>query len=189
MTTSTNLIKHIRTQGHEELLDEYERLSEIEVLNGSNKKRGFKRKLEDAMACDSPLKTLDGHFAKQAKYSLHSCVQNERRTRLTKMLVKCMLPITIVDNENFKEYINYLDPSFTIPQAYTVKHTVLKELTCTVYENLIKKIDTMPHINIALDLWSDATCRGFNGINIHGIDNNWQMCKHSICFEYLGNII
>jgi hypothetical protein len=100
-----------------------------------------------------------------------------------------MLPITIVDNENFKEYINYLDPSFTIPQGYTVKHTVLKELTCTVYENLIKKLDTIPHINIALDLWSDATCRGFNGINIHGIDNNWEMCKHSIGFEYLGNNI
>jgi hypothetical protein len=83
LTTSTNLIKHIRTQGHEDLLDEYEKLCEVEILNGSNKKKGFKRKLEVDLACDSPLKTLDGHFAKQAKYSLHSCVQNERRTRLT----------------------------------------------------------------------------------------------------------
>jgi hypothetical protein len=46
-----------------------------------------------------------------------------RSGKLVKMLVKCMLPISIVDNPGFREFINYIDPSFTIPSRKTIKVT------------------------------------------------------------------
>jgi hypothetical protein len=151
------LIKHIRTNGHEDLSEEYDRLEEVQPKSKATpNKSAVKRKLNEIS--DSPLKTLDGHVTKHTKYDVNSSAQNERRT---KMVVKCMLPITLVDNLAFRDYINYMDPSFTVPQSYTVKHTVLKELSTIVYEKLSEKLDSLAHINVALDLWSDATSRVF----------------------------
>jgi hypothetical protein len=39
-----------------------------------------------------------------------------------------MLPISIVEHRGFKEYLTYLDPSFTMPSRARIKDTGLPKL-------------------------------------------------------------
>ena len=40
---------------------------------------------------------------------------NLRSHCLFKLIVKCMQPLSIVESEDFKEFVVTLDPSFTMP--------------------------------------------------------------------------
>jgi hypothetical protein len=53
---------------------------------------------------------------------------NFRFLRICIMLTRCMLPISIVEHRGFKEYLTYLDPSFTMPSRARIKDTGLPKL-------------------------------------------------------------
>lgn len=125
-------------------------------------------RLEDSPVA-SPLSCIiDTNIARQMKYSVNSSVQKERFAKLLKMLVKCMLPISIVENAAFREYIEYLDPSFNIPSVYTIKYKGLTELAVHVDNELVAALAKFRYVNIALDLWCDATMRSFIGFVAQG---------------------
>lgn len=88
-------------------------------------------------------------------------------------MVQCMLPISIVDTPAFREYMNYIDPSFTIPSRKGIKDSFLPKLKENV-ENKIKTIlKTIKHPNVCTDFWSDSTARPFNGFVFQGIDDQF----------------
>jgi len=41
------------------------------------------------------------------------------------MIVKCMLPISLVEKEGFMEYVEYLNPSFSMPTRNRIRDTEL----------------------------------------------------------------
>lgn len=137
--------------------------------------RPAKRLRFDSNGADSPVSTPLGspnvfkmNITRQLKYSMNSNVQKERFSKLLKMLIKCMLPISIVENAAFREYIEYLDPSFNMPSVYTVKYKGLSELSLRVEIELSSALSKLRYINIALDLWTDATMRSFIGFVAQG---------------------
>ena len=101
-----------------------------------------------------------------------------------------MLPVSLVDNSAFREYINYLDPSFSIPSRKTIKDSSLPKLKECI-ENKIKVImSNIKHPNVCTDLWTDSIARPFNGFVFQGIDNDWQLKTFTCAFDYIeGNII
>ena len=106
------------------------------------------------------------------------------------MLVKCMLPISIVENSGFKEFINYLDPCFNLPTRYTIKKSGLTNLKNFVDAKNIEILSIVPWVNVSCDGWSDETMRCWNGYYAQGIDNNWEMQNIPIAFkEVKGNFL
>ncbi len=59
------------------------------------------------------------------KYKYNSPIQTERVYRLMKMTTGFMLPVSIVEKELFREYINFIKPSFAIPSRSSIKNTIL----------------------------------------------------------------
>jgi hypothetical protein len=47
-----------------------------------------------------------------------------------------MLPISLVENEGFRDYISYLDPSFNIPSRSKVKNTGIPNLKLAVQNEI-----------------------------------------------------
>jgi hypothetical protein len=88
------------------------------------------------------------------------------------MLTRCMLPISIVEHPGFKEYLTYLDPSFTMPTRARIKDTGLPKLKSFVQEKIKGVFTRIRHLNTSFDLWSDVTMRGFNGYIAQGIDDD-----------------
>jgi len=100
-----------------------------------------------------------------------------------------MLPISIVDNPGFREYINYIDPSFTIPSRKTIKDTSLPKMKEAVETKITNILKTIKHPNVCTDLWSDATARPFNGFVFQGIDDDWNLKTITSAFDYIEGII
>ena len=101
------------------------------------------------------------------------------------MLVKCMLPISIVDNKDFREYIKYLDPSFNMPCRKTVKESILPKMRSQCQEKIKEILKNIPWPNTSMDAWTDSVVRPYNGYIAHGIDNDWNLHTLPIEFEYV----
>ena len=119
------------------------------------------------------------------KYKNNSPLQTERLYKLVSMLVKCLLPISIVENSAFKDYINYIDPSFSIPTRSSVKNSVLPQLKNGCQNKINKILSQIPSVNTSMDAWTDAALRPFNGFVAQGIDVNWILHTIPIEFDYM----
>ena len=108
--------------------------------------------------------------------------------KLVSMLVKCMLPISLVDNNSFREYITFLDPSFSMPTRKRIKDTALPTLKDICLKKNKEVLSNIEMVNICTDLWTDSTARPFNGFIAQGIDNEWKLQTLPIEFEYIEGI-
>jgi hypothetical protein len=99
------------------------------------------------------------------------------------MLAGAMLPISIVENHAFKDYIELLDPSFTMPTRRTVKESILPKLKNLVQSKVKEILKGIPWINTSVDLSTDDTVRPFNGYIAQGISNNWELITLPIEFD------
>jgi hypothetical protein len=99
------------------------------------------------------------------------------------MIVKLMLPISIVEQPGFKEFILKLDPQVTVPNRYSIKTQGLIYLNNIVINKINEIISKCEHINISNDGWTDATARCFDGYIIQSIDNDWNLVTLPIAFR------
>lgn len=121
-----NLRSHLQSQGHENAYSELlakEQERDKSIDSPIQIKTPKKRKL-DFTPNNTPELTPKSFFS-QVKYSKTSLIQKERTNQLTKMVIKCCLPLSIIENEGFKEYLNILDPSFNIPSRITIRNNII----------------------------------------------------------------
>jgi hypothetical protein len=109
-----------------------------------------------------------GVVSMQPKFKVDGVMQQERLLKIVKMIIKCMLPISIVENKGFKEYINYIDSSFHMPCVQTVRDSGLNVLNQLVVDKINARLNSISSLSTSLDLWSDATLRPFNGLICQG---------------------
>ena len=98
------------------------------------------------------------------------------------MLVKCMLPTSIVENEGFKEWVEYMDPCFSLPTRHTIKVTGLPTLRSFVNQVNTDILKDIPWPNVSCDGWGDDVIRSWNGYYVQGISNEWEM--HNIPIDF-----
>jgi hypothetical protein len=79
-----------------------------------------------------------------------------------------MQPISIVEKDGFRELIEYLEPSFSMPSRYKIKENNIPIMREYVNEKIKKELKEIDSINISLDGWSDAIMRCFNGFIAQG---------------------
>jgi hypothetical protein len=101
-----------------------------------------------------------------------------------------MLPLALVENKGFKDFIYNIDPSFLMPTRKTIKSTGVPALKDLVFIKLKNQLQTIQYPNISVDGWSDATARSFNGYVCQGIDDQWNLLTLSVDFRHLpGKIV
>jgi hypothetical protein len=152
----------------------------------------FKRKLQitnenDDPNCSpaTPKKTLINMDAvKQTpKYKRDGPMQLSRFRQLLIMLVRCMLPIFLVERQPFRKFVETLDPSFHMPSRYAVKKTGLPQLRDEIKKKILNGLKSMPWPNIILDGWSDGIMRCFTGYIVQGIDDSWNLVRYTLAFR------
>ena len=101
------------------------------------------------------------------------------------MLVRLMLPVSLIETQAFKEFMKVFDPSFNVPTRNTVKTSGLDNMFNGVQSKIQNILDSMTHVNVSVDGWSDAVIRCYNGYIVQGIDTNWQMHTIPIAFQHV----
>ena len=181
--TNSNLHKHLSIDCtlHKKAKEEYNLAND----NKNKSTPNLKRKLNDEINESTPKKNLLNMNAiiQTPKYQRNSSFQIGRFRQLLLFLVKCMLPISLVERQPFRDFVALLDPSFHMPTRYLVKQTGLPNLRIEIRNKLKNILKSIPWPNISLDGWSDGILRSFNGYIVQGINDNWILVKHTLSFK------
>ena len=105
---------------------------------------------------------------------------------LVKLVAIDLLPLSFVESNNLKDFVDSLEPAFNIPsRKYFVNALMLEEHRLTM-SKVQEFVDSADHIYLTLDIWSNRQMRGFIGITGHfSIDFNLKTvlfcCKRVKC--------
>ena len=112
--TTSNLIGHLKTAGHsainEQYLSEqkiYEELLKSKQTESSGKIK--RNRLFPSSSAQQTLSTFGVSLSKTIKFSKNSASQKLHFDCLVNMLVKCMLPVSIVENLSFGKFFFLLE--------------------------------------------------------------------------------
>ena len=82
------------------------------------------------------------------------------------LIIKCNMPISIVENEHFRHFLSILDHKYTPMARTTVSHALDKKVE-EVKKTLLDRLCTVKTVNLTIDIWSDRRMRAFLGITAH----------------------
>lgn len=109
-----------------------------------------------AAACWS--KTYDSLHPKQ-KLVTDSLVQN--------VIICCGLPVSIVDNPNFKQFLSDIDSKYNPSCRRTVTNSLLPKLLCDMKNKLQNLLDVTSDVSLTADIWTDRRTHSFLGVTVH----------------------
>jgi len=86
---------------------------------------------------------------------------------VTNLIVKCGLPVSIVDNVNFRAFVADLDPNVSVPCRQTVTQTILPQQLTQMREKLQHIIDDSSDVSLTTDIWTDRRAHAFLAVTVH----------------------
>ena len=97
------------------------------------------------------------------------------------LIVNCGLPTWIVDQPNFRLFLNKMDPKFTPPCRQTVTYSILPRLKLATQSKLQELLDNSCDISLTADIWTDRRMHSFLGVTVHTFNNGQPLsCLLSI---------
>lgn len=94
------------------------------------------------------------------------------RSILQDLIVGCSLPLSIVENPYFRNFLNVLDSRYTPVSRTTLTEKLIPDLVTKVKGDIIKALEVQANIAVTTDLWSDRRLRSFLGVTAHVICKN-----------------
>lgn len=86
---------------------------------------------------------------------------------------KC-LPLSLVDDEDFVQLIEYLRPKYRPPKRRNLRRE-LPEAKAVLAAAMKKKIRTIDHFSLTLDAWTSAANRSYIAVTVHGVSTSWVL--------------
>ncbi|CAF4431475.1 unnamed protein product [Rotaria sp. Silwood2] len=164
--TTSNFLKHIKTK-HRFAFDEWKSKHD-RVVNEQNQPK------------------ITNIFNREnEKYSAN----NKRQQLLTNSLIRNLiinmsLPLSIVDNESFMNFMLDVDPKYKMINRRDITRSFLP----IMYKKCIKKLQDIcnrsKYVSLTLDIWSDRRMRSYFGITLHTIIDD-QYKTYVLSFERL----
>jgi len=81
--------------------------------------------------------------------------------------VKSGLPVTIVNDINFRAFVADIDPNISVPCRQTVTQTIQPQQLSIVREKLQKVLDNASDVSLTSDIWTDRRAHAFLTVTVH----------------------
>lgn len=144
----------------------------------------FQRKHRDLYILHSENKeiqpTLTQCIKKSVKYSPSDPKQLEMTNALIMFIAGDLLPLSIVESEEFKNLMEKADTKYQVPSRKHLSSKLLHEKSVEIKNNLVNTLKRAESVCLTIDLWSSRQMRGFLGITGHFI-LDWAMKSVMIC--------
>nr|CAI5850359.1 unnamed protein product [Callosobruchus analis] len=130
----------------------------------------------------SALGSLDAFVVNSRPIGIHKSKQFDKQ--LIKMIVKEYHPLSIVEDKEFKAFVNMLSPGYKLPSRKTISSSLIPQLYECTRENVKLRIRNSLAISITTDSWTSIANQNFVGITAHWI-NEGKMESHLLeCVEF-----
>ncbi|CAF1422957.1 unnamed protein product [Rotaria magnacalcarata] len=160
--TSSNFLKHLKRKHLVEykqvFIEEDEGLPEEGMFEGD----------------DQPITEL----------STNKFKQNRINKAIAKyLIIKCNLPLSMVENNAFREFIKECNIKWNQISAKTLKQNSIAAFTEKVNKTIYEELKAVDHLTLTVDGWCDRRCRSFLGITCHYIDS--KMVPQSCLLDFI----
>ncbi|XP_063400303.1 E3 SUMO-protein ligase ZBED1-like [Mytilus trossulus] len=125
----------------------------------------MKRKHRDLYILHSENKeiqpTLTQCIKKSVKYSPSDPKQLEMTNALIMFIAGDLLPLSIVESEEFKNLMEKADTKYQVPSRKHLSSKLLHEKSVEIKNNLVNTLKRAESVCLTIDLWSSRQMRGF----------------------------
>lgn len=101
--------------------------------------------------------------------------------QLVKMIVKEYHPLRVVEDPEFRKFINMLCPGYKLPSRKTISYSLIPQLFNSTEEILKEKINCATAVCITTDGWTSINNESFTSITAHFIDNDTNLNSNLLC--------
>lgn len=108
----------------------------------------------------------DAHYS-----STHPRQRSLTNSLISNLIVKCCLPISLVDNESFRAFLTSMDPKFVPPCRQTVTYSLLPQMLQQQQAKVRGILDTCTDVSLTADIWTDRTMHAFLAVTAHAFSN------------------
>lgn len=108
--------------------------------------------------------------------------QEKATALLTKFIVKNMLPLSLVDDPSFTEFINFLEPQYKVPCRQT-----FTDRLDGIHVELAKIVDaemvSASAVSVTTDIWTSLTNEPYISFTASYVTSDWQLMSRSLANE------
>jgi hypothetical protein len=98
------------------------------------------------------------------------------------LIVRCNLPLNLVENPGFRDFMKECNFKCEPISAKKLKREVIPAFTNKVLKTIQETLNTVNHLTLTVDGWSDRRCRSFLGVTCHFIDDKMMPQAYLIDF-------
>ena len=95
-------------------------------------------------------------------------------TLIAKLVARDLRPLSIVEDDGFRQLLNYVEPNYQVPSRPHVRN-VCQKLYHSEREHLITKLQAK-HVALRSDLWTSLAVQAYLTVTVHFINEDWMIC-------------
>ncbi|XP_038143273.1 zinc finger BED domain-containing protein 4 [Cyprinodon tularosa] len=118
-----------------------------------------------------------GHRTGVTKFDRHDPRQVLISEAITKMIVHDLQPVSIVENQGFRELLQLLEPRYTPEPQHYIQGQLLPAYAYQAQLATRQAIASAHALSLSLDLWRSQTqtASGYLGVTCHYLASDWQI--------------
>jgi len=115
-------------------------------------------------------------FSKSSVTSTYPVSHHKQKTLTASLvqnvIVKCALPIALLDNVHFRTFLHDMDPSFNPPCRQSVANNIIPQLLEAKREVVRNMLKSQLDAALTVDIWTDRRAHSFIGVTVHSFDTS-----------------
>ncbi len=105
--------------------------------------------------------------------------------QLAKMIVKQYCPFTIVESEEFKKFVQTVNPGYSLPSRKTISSRLIPELYEKCAEQVRDHLRNIRYVTVTTNGWTLINSECYMSITAHFIDEDCRYQSYLLdCFRY-----
>lgn len=93
------------------------------------------------------------------------------------VIVKGQRPLSLVEDEAFKDLLSYLEPGYTIPGRKHFTGAIQAKYS-EVRDKLTSQLSAIDYLSITADTWTSIAAQSYLTVTVHYVSQEWLLRSH-----------
>lgn len=100
---------------------------------------------------------------------------------LAMMIAKDLQPLTMLEDEGFKNFMKTMDPNYKIPSSKSLMDGMITNLYAECHHKVNRSMLAIGNVVLTTDMWTSRATEAYLSITAHFVDDDWK--KQSYVLE------
>ena len=124
-------------------------------------------------------------YLKERKWFPTDKRQKNCTEKLAQMICLDLQPISIVEDQGFKDFVGCLQPSYNIPDRRVLRNNVIPELFQTQKSYLQQKLNEIKSFVITLDHWTSTAQDAYMAVTAHFLSEDFTINDYCLNVRHM----